>query len=133
MSFKKRDNASEWENRTNGCVEYVCDEGVHDALYWSKCNSSNEVTRMCENETCVTVDLEKEEFYVEVTLEGVKATEMNETEVRNVLEVVSGVKSDEVKIETEIDEEGNIIRIIVIVEDLETAQTISDAVNAKCV
>ena len=112
----------------DGCV-YICDEDKNSEKYRNKCRN----TQMCENGTCVTVDLNTEEVYVDLILEKVKAEDMNETELRNAIEVFVNVKADEMRIISESDDEGYIIRVIVIVPDLEIARILAAAVNDNCV
>ena len=42
---QKRKNATLFENRTNGCVKYQCNNEV-GPISWSLCNSTDIVTRM---------------------------------------------------------------------------------------
>jgi len=57
ISMTKRKSAIEWENKTNACYEYQC---VNDSgpIYWSQCNSTEEIKRECRNDQCIVIEQE---------------------------------------------------------------------------
>ena len=106
--LKAREKAIEWEKRKNECAEYQCDN-VSGFMSWSMCNNSQGVKRTCVNHQCLEEKEMKEEekkSYVEIELkEGVKMSEMDESEIMEVLETGGGIKEESVKIGWEADDE----------------------------
>ena len=66
---EQRNNASEWESKTNGCVEYWCDNSS-GFVNRSKCISTNTTISTCINDECVNeticdeTKLEENECYL---------------------------------------------------------------------
>jgi len=52
--LQKRQNATEWENLTDGCTQYQCHNEL-GPISWSICNSSRTVGNKCEDGQCVPV------------------------------------------------------------------------------
>jgi len=125
--IKKKDNVTEWENRTSACAVFYCDN-ESGIMTRSNCTSTNEVHRACVNEKCVETETFSDEGYlIEVDLNGIDALGMT-----NFLEGVykkACVKKEDVKLGTKIDSEGNIIGLVIVVDSQENAQVIADAIN----
>jgi len=52
---QKRKNATEWENKTTGCVEYRCDD-VNGGITLDICNSSDGISRKCVDDECIILE-----------------------------------------------------------------------------
>ena len=130
ITMIKRKNATEWENRTNGCVDYKCfiDNG---AVFWRKCNSTEKIKRVCEEDQCKVVegDKEKETITIEIEVEGLDAANFNASEVQIVLSNLTNIEADKLRIQAEINDKNQVVRVVVVVEDQNTAEVISEAVN----
>ena len=132
LSVRRMSNASEWEDRSTGCVEFVCDNESGAFYWWSKCNSTqgDGVTRMCENNECVEVESDGVDGYVvEIVVEGMNASNLNMTEVEEALDGLADIASDKMTIRAVIDDDGNVVRIYVILDDEDSAVILSEAVN----
>ena len=89
-----------------------------------QCNKSNE---LCGDDQCIT----KEELplYVEIEVEGINVTDLNMTEVKTTISDLTEIEEDKLRIQFDINDNDEIIRIIVIVDDEETAEKISISIN----
>ena len=121
--MEKRENATIWESKSNGCYEFQChnDSGP---IFLKQCNNANEV---CENDQCVV----KEEvpYYVEIEMEGISVNDLNINEIQTTLSDLTGIEMDKLRIRFDTNEKNEIISIIVIVDDEKTAEIISKSVN----
>jgi len=103
-----------------------------------ECKTAEDGSAYCEceegysGERCENIDLAAQEFYVEITFEGAKATDINESELLESLSIMAQIEEDKIKIQTEIDDEGCITRVLVIVPDSAIAKVIADTVNELC-
>ena len=87
--MEKRENATLWESKTTGCYEFQC-HNESGPMYWKQCNKTNEV---CENDQCVVI--KKEVTYsVEIEVDGINVTELNITEVQNIICNLTGIDSN---------------------------------------
>jgi len=127
---KKRYNATQWENRTNGCVEYQCDNST-GPITKIICESSDAVNRFCINDQCVeNKEIVNNKVAVEITLaDGVNIAEMSTEAVLEVLAETLSIETKDVIVEWEMNEEGNVIRMIVYVSDEETASLIATTID----
>ena len=124
ISMEKRENATMWESKSNGCYEFQChnDSGP---IYWKQCNKTDEV---CEKDQCVV--MKEVTYYIEIEVDGIDATNVNMTEIQITISDLTGIEEDKLKIHFDSNENNEIIRIIVIVDNEETADRISTSVNA---
>jgi len=123
ISIEKRDNASIWERKTTGCYKFQCH---HDSgpIYWKQCKT-NEV---CEDNHCV---VKKEEPYsVEIEVDAFDVTDLNMTEIRVTISDLTGIEADELRIQVNTNDNNEIVFVIVIVDDKETAEKISKSINS---
>ena len=124
ISIQKRENATIWESKSNGCYEFQC-HNESGPMYWKQCDKSDDV---CENGQCVT---KKEVKYsVEIEVEGINVTDLNMTEIQSTISDLSGIEEDKLRIRFVTKDNNVIIRIIVIVDDEKTAEIISTSINA---
>ena len=129
---KERYNVTEWNDQTNDCREYRCqcdDDGKKQLFTWSKCNATEETHQMCLNEKCVPSDTTMEE-----TLSVVIDLSMSDTsfDISNLTETLiekKNIEVDESKIGIERDDQGNVVRIVVFLNDRDTAYDIADIMN----
>jgi len=123
---QERNNATAWEEKTNSCTEYQCDN-EEGPISWSKCNSSVDVIRECVNDTCIE---NKKNNSVEIELKpGVKEEEMNKEQILNNLNELYKIDSEDIAIEWETDKNGYVIRVVFYVKDEKKAKDLSDAVS----
>jgi len=137
---EKRENATMWEQQTNGCVAFQCINDI-GGLTWSMCNGTNESTQVCVNGQCV------EERNIPQDRIWTVVIDVNETNLEDVnIEVIttatselSGVNANDIIVGVECDEQGFVIRVVVYVNDEEKAskikiavESISDETKAKC-
>jgi len=129
-TIQKRVNATSWEEQTNDCVKYQCVDEI-GGVSWNNCNSTDKMSRSCVNEQCVETErLNDEAWTIEIEIEEVmNATDFNYTDVVNVISNNSGVDVNDIQIATEINSQGQIIRIYVMVRDENSAQIIADTVG----
>jgi len=66
---------------------------------------------------------------VEVITEGVISDEMNMSQFRQAVSILTNVPETSMRIDSKVDDEGNIVAILVTVKDEETANIIADALN----
>ena len=122
-------NATAWENQTSGCVEYRCDP-IKGNVSWNMCNSTNETSLACINDTCVeTETLSDDGWIVEI---GMKDTDVNEVKASEVLEIIGNmthVDPDTMRLGIEADESGQVLRIFVIAKDERTASVIASVLD----
>jgi len=129
VTIKKRDSAIAWENQTNGCVVYECDNARGNVL-WNKCNNSDGIDRTCMNDECVAYNtLIDKGWIVEIELKDVNITELNTTEVIERLSSLTGIDLNGVEIGIDFNDKGHITSIIVAINNGDDAKTIADAVN----
>ena len=111
------------ESKTTGCYEFQChnDSGP---IYWKQCNKTDEV---CENDQCVV----KEEVTCSVVIEGdgIDTSDLNMTEIQSTISDLTGIEEDKLRIRFETNDNDEVIRIIVIVDDEGTAEKISTSIN----
>jgi len=124
-------NGTELVNiRDDNCYEYQCDnEGRIKS--WSSCNSTNEVTRICMNNECIEEDKinDNDGWIISVDLVDVNADVLNETEIISLLGNINGINTIKFRIGTEINDKGQIKRIIIYTTDEQDAQTIANALD----
>ena len=127
--MKKRKNATEWEKQSNGCIKYECDN-ESGFVSWSICNSSDGINRLClNNDKCVLSNEipEDKKAYVEIEVnDGVKVTDINITEIIDTINILCNISSAEIAIGYENDDYGNIIRVMIYIDDENKANDIAD-------
>jgi len=128
----KRANATEWENQTNDCVEYVCDNESGRKLL-SSCQNKDGKTFVCtdDNKCVESKELEEgdEGATVVINMEPTIITDFNKTEFIISLSNLTGVEASKMKIAVELDDKGRVIRIMIYVRDEKTAKIIANKVN----
>jgi len=127
---EKRRSTKEWEGQASECAEYICynDSGF---VAWSKCNSTDTLTRICEIGKCVEKgDSTPSKTSIEVRLiDAVNISSINIVELLETLSNLSGVDTEELSIGWETDEDGDVISIIFYIEDEEKARAIARKID----
>ena len=73
---------------------------------------------MCENDKCVVIDSNYDEgFIVEIQVEDMNMSNMNISEIQTAISNLTKIDPDKIKIRADIDDDGQVVRILVIVED----------------
>jgi len=122
---KKRNNATEWESRTKGCVDYTCDNNT-GGIVKSLCNDGNEI---CVNDKCVEKASITDNWIVEIDVYETSIEELNTTQIISDISDLAEVNADVMKIGIEFNEKGYIVRILVYVGDEMTANKIATAIR----
>ena len=104
-------------NSTTFCGKQACDDGT--CLAESSSTQSSEA--LDDKRYIVVLELD----------EGVKADQINTSELINVICETSGIKTDDVSVEVKTDDNNNVVRILVYVNDEETANTIVAKINEE--
>ena len=68
-------------------------------------------------------------YSVEIEVDGIDVTNLNMTEIQITISNLTSIESDKFRIRVDINDNNEIIRIIVIVDDEETAKIISESIN----
>jgi len=129
---QKRRNATEFESRTNGCVEYNCfnDKGP---LAWSICNSSDDVNRVCIEDKCIeNKEPVENTWVVEITVveNSIKPSDINTTELIINISLISAIEIEEIEqVGIETNSDGYVIRVVVYHKDEKTAQVVADRIK----
>ena len=131
--LRKRDSVALWENRSDKCIKYTCDNSSGLSSK-SLCTSTDEVERICIDGRCEEIQrIYTDEWIVEIEVEGIEAVDLNTTELLQNISSVSNIDVQELRIATEIDDKGRVVRILVFVKDEETAQIVETSVkNDSC-
>jgi len=125
---QRRANATQW---VDGCFTYQC-SNQNDAIRWSECNSTNETKWTCVSGECVNEDALDDEWRIEVEIEDLNVTEFNETETLHIISKVSRIDLSKIDIASQIDDNGRVTKIIVIVNDKQTANEIAKNLEHVC-
>jgi len=127
---EKRVNVSEWEKRSNNCAKYVCDNSS-GPISWSLCNSSDDMDLVCVDEQCVEQNdaMNGREWSVEIIMNGTKVDDVYTVEVISTVNELTSIKLSGDSIGVVVDETGFVVRIVIYVEDEETANTIASAIE----
>ena len=128
LVLQERSNASDWILQTSDCMEHVCDNNTGKARY-SKCNSSEGETRVCVKDECLDSYVEDAVTVVVEFGEEVLLQDLNISEIIRTVAVESGVDGDTITVGWELDEEGHVIHLFLIVNDKETANIIVNELN----
>ena len=126
-SVVKRANATAWEDQSDGCFQFIClnDTGRHS---WSWCNSTEGGNQLCSEDQCKEIDaseLSDDGFSVDMMLNPMVINELNKSRDMKVLCNASGAEVEEVKVTTQADFDGLLIRVIVTFEDETSAKNLA--------
>ena len=122
------------ERGVTKCLEYICfDE--NEVVSWGKCTESEDGSRKCVNQECkadeeTESDIESGAVSIVIDLdEGATIIDLSVTDILTKLSDECGIKPDEMTIEWESDDQGRLIRILIHMNDEDTARRIADSVS----
>ena len=69
-------------------------------------------------------------FSVEIEVEGIDLSDLNMTEIQTTISDLTGIEADKLRIQVDTNDNNEVIRIIVIVDDKETADKVSKSINS---
>jgi len=126
---RKRINATEWEDQTNGCAEYKCDNET-GGLLQLLCNTSD-VSRMCMNDQCYeNWDLSIKGWLIKVVLDdGITYDDINKTAIVNDVYTLSEVAINKKIIGVEKDGNGAVKHIAFSLYQELDANVIAEAIT----
>jgi len=126
----KRKEFIEFEKQRTGCIEHTCDNDI-GLITWSLCNSTESQNLVCMNDRCIedkSVMDEKVKIEIEIE-EGLKAIEMNTSDFVESLSLQLGIEKELISMAYECDNEGNIVRIILYVNNEQDVNAIVEGVK----
>jgi len=125
----KRQNATEWENQADPCLEHLCDNNEGKSAT-SKCQSTSEI---CLMDQCVKLSsIGDENATVRLTMkDGFRLVKFNQTEVFYYMRILCGLESDEMTVGWQSDNQGKNIRFIFIYVEQSKAESTASIVNAQ--
>ena len=128
--IQKTNNAEYWENQTNGCVEYECNNDTGNVWWYIFCNSSDGINRTCMNGQCVTYNsLNERGWIVEIEFDYMNASDLNTTEIMETISAMTNVDVNEIEIGVEMSNERNATFVTIVVNNKRIAQSIVDSLN----
>ena len=68
-------------------------------------------------------------YSVEIEVDEINVTNLNMTEIQDTISELTGIETDKIRIRFDTNDNNEIVRIIVIVDDEETAEKISTSIN----
>ena len=125
VSVESKD-AAKWENQTNACVDYKCDD-KKGFIMETVCKSTNEKRVMCINDGCLLFELNS--MRIEIEVKDMKANNFSNKEICDEIELICDVKIDPNDIGFELGDDGTVMQVIIYVDDETSAQTVVDAMN----
>jgi len=126
---QKRENASEWEARTTGCLEYLCNNESGPVLR-NKCINDDGSRLTCLNDECVGIDtLSEKGWSISFEVDGLDVDDFDAVEVRDAISLMCGIEQDKIMISTEVDDFGKIVRIFVVIDDANYAELVRSTVE----
>ena len=128
-AIHRRENATDWEDRTNDCMHYEC-HNESGYMSWSMCNSTKEEKRICMNEQCIVEDEHDKGWSVELDVKDLSPEELDILDPLTSIGELTGVDREHLSLAVEVDESGNIMRVVVFVKDEETATMLADTMNS---
>ena len=114
--LQETDNVKEWISRTNGCVEYQC---LNDTGQKFTVLCPNDGTHVCVNETCISRDEVETEEWNKLILEMQNFTVDDENSflLLDAITNSTDIPPENLIIATEIDDDGTITHVIILVKD----------------
>jgi len=128
--FKQRDNATKWEEQSNQCYEYQCDN-ESGPLSWCMCNSSVDLNRTCVNGKCIDgKKYRSKQWSVEIEIDGtVKALDINLTQLIVDIVNVSALAKGNFTVGIMNDYNGAATSILLFVNNEEIAENLSQSID----
>ena len=126
-TVQKKADVVEWEGRTTDCFNYTCDNNTGYG-FESLCTGDNQI---CMNDRCEEEETLNDNWKVVIDVDEMSVTDWTSTELLSIISKWSGVDAENMKIGIETNDEGQIIRIIVIVKDEHDANSIVRSVESE--
>jgi len=102
---------------SSGCFYYAgCSETVSNGVWEAKCLYEN-----------ITVD--ENEWALDLEIEGLNSTELNMSDVVDMISSIGGIEKEQVKIGLEVNDQKQIVRITVVLNNKQSAEEIAAALN----
>jgi len=119
--IEKYSSAVKWENMTNDCVEYKClnDTGLFST---SKCTGADHV---CMDDKCVSTKTTEKPWSVTIDINETLAADVDVAEALDTISTLCGVQQSTLKVALEINDDGYVVGVIILVDDESTAQLIT--------
>lgn len=131
LVYEKRENATDWEKQTNSCVKYQC--STNGPVAWSLCNSSDDTTKMCLKDQCVTKQSSNNQVYVKAEMNyGVSVLDIKTDEILKSLKEQCQIQTDGITVGWETDKQGYVSYITFYLKDFETGKNIVSKVLDVC-
>jgi len=127
-----RTNASMFESKTDGCTRYEC-LNASGGKTWHLCNNSDGKNLICINGECLIKNeaINETGWRVEIELKRTNSIEFDAEEIETAIIETTGV-DETITIGVERNEKGEMVRVVVFVNDEKNARLIKERVN-KCV
>ena len=118
-------------------VEYLGthDPGEYSTGVFDDCISLPYITvtaRYLDTNFCsklISKDVLDDEWMIEFEIEDLNVTEFNKTEILHIISDASGIDINKIDIESQIDDNGRVVKIIVIVNNEQKANIIAEILN----
>jgi len=119
----KRKNASAWENQVHACVEYLCDNELGPMIE-VVCKNTKDKRYVCMNDGCLVMP---GGYRVEIDINTQYIDEFKIDTLDEQIEKLTGENNIQVGVQSV--DEPYVIRVVVLVEDENSGNTIVKAVN----
>ena len=132
VSSRLRTNMTRFLSQRDGCQAFICDNETGEANK-SVCGDIGGVSRMCLNHSCIISGKPSgKQWSVEIDLtQAVDVADMDVTDISNDIAVKFGIDPNEMEIGWESDDEGYVVRVVVYLDEKETADAIEETIE-KC-
>jgi len=106
------------KNQTNNCIEV-------GNITLNKCRED----QICVNDECVSNKTSSDSWSVEIEVK-INSTELNTTEILEIISSITGIDPDKLNIATTADEDGSNLHVIIFVEEEGDAMHMIDTINS---
>jgi len=129
-TVQKKSEVIEWEKNSAGCLDYYCDN--HSGLnIRSACNIDGETNYACVNDACIDYEKFSEKEKVEIEIEETSISEWNSTAFILNISELSGIEANKIEIRVDIDDDGQVRHIIVMVDNERDVKVIVNAIQTE--
>ena len=119
----KKTSMQQWEDQSNGCVEYFCD---NESGLLAKSNCDN----MCMNDTCIDEnELVGKNWKVVIILASTSMTQFTYDEIVTELSELTQIDMNNMTVTIEYDENGSMERIVIYTDDELKAKKLAESLN----
>jgi len=126
---RERYEALLWNSQTNDCVEYQCNN-QSGFISWKMCNNTKDDEFYCMDEKCVQKEkVEEHKWEITIEIEETDAVELNTTDIMEQISKLSGIDIEKLTVGIDLNDEGQVISIIVYVDEEDSMKMIVEAVE----